>query len=134
MEYKSTLDFAKKMDQNDPLRSFRDEFYIPRHEGNETLYFTGNSLGLQPRQTASYLNEELILWRERGVEGHFEGKRPWFHYHKFAKESLAKIVGADNDEVVAMNSLTTNLHLLMVSFYRPSSGRFKISPNAPSSS
>ena len=126
MEYKSTLDFAKKMDQNDPLRSFRDEFYIPRHEGNETLYFTGNSLGLQPRQTASYLNEELILWRERGVEGHFEGKRPWFHYHKFAKESLAKIVGADNDEVVAMNSLTTNLHLLMVSFYRPSTGRFKI--------
>ena len=99
MEFKNTLDFAKLIDANDPLRSFRDEFHIPRHEGKETLYFTGNSLGLQPKQTASYLNEELILWKERGVDGHFEGKRPWFHYHKFAKEGLAKIVGALPEEV-----------------------------------
>ncbi|MCB0495391.1 MAG: kynureninase [Cyclobacteriaceae bacterium] len=126
MEFKNTLDFAKLIDANDPLRSFRDEFHIPRHEGKETLYFTGNSLGLQPKQTASYLNEELILWKERGVDGHFEGKRPWFHYHKFAKEGLAKIVGALPEEVVPMNSLTTNLHLLMVSFYRPNKQRFKI--------
>lgn len=126
MEYKNTLDFARSLDTKDPLRSYRDEFYIPRHKGEEALYFTGNSLGLQPKQTASYLSEELILWKEKGVDGHFEGKRPWFHYHKFAKESLANIVGAEPDEVVAMNSLTTNLHLLMVSFYRPTKKRYKI--------
>lgn len=126
MEYKNTLEFAKSLDAIDPLRSFRDEFYIPRHEGVEALYFTGNSLGLQPKQTASYLNEELVLWRERGVDGHFEGKRPWFHYHKYAKETLATVVGAEPSEVVAMNSLTTNLHLFMISFYRPTKERYKI--------
>ncbi len=126
MQYINSLAYAQSLDKKDPLKSFRDEFYIPKHKGQDTLYFTGNSLGLQPKGTAKIINEELELWKERGVEGHFEGERPWFHYHKFAKESLAKIVGAKPEEVVPMNSLTTNLHLLMVSFYRPTAKRFKI--------
>lgn len=126
MEYKNSLEFAQSLDEKDPLKSFRDEFYIPQYQGKDVLYFTGNSLGLQPKSTSTYINEELVLWKEKGVEGHFEGKRPWFHYHKFTKESLAKIVGAKPEEVVAMNSLTTNLHLLMVSFYRPTKIRYKI--------
>lgn len=126
MQYINSLEFAQSLDDQDPLKLFRDEFYIPKHQGKEALYFTGNSLGLQPKITSTYINQELDLWKEKGVEGHFEGNRPWFHYHKFAKESLANIVGAKSKEVVAMNSLTTNLHLLMVSFYRPSKERFKI--------
>ncbi len=126
MQYINSLEYAQSLDAKDSLKSFREEFYIPKHKGEDTLYFTGNSLGLQPKETAKYINEELELWKNRGVEGHFEGERPWFHYHKFAKESLAKIVGAKPEEVVPMNSLTTNLHLLMVSFYRPTKTRFKI--------
>ena len=126
MQFINSLEFAQSLDTKDPLKSFRGEFYIPKHKGKDSLYFTGNSLGLQPKATATYINEELDLWKERGVDGHFEGKRPWFHYHKFGKEALAKIVGANPEEVVAMNSLTTNLHLLMVSFYRPTKERFKI--------
>ncbi len=126
MKFKNSLAYAQSLDEKDPLKLFRDEFYIPKLQGEDVLYFTGNSLGLQPKGTAKIINEELELWKERGVEGHFEGERPWFHYHKFAKESLAKIVGAKPEEVVPMNSLTTNLHLLMVSFYRPTSKRFKI--------
>ncbi len=126
MQYINSLAYAQSLDEKDPLKLFRDEFYIPKDKGEEMLYFTGNSLGLQPKGTAKIINEELELWKERGVEGHFEGDRPWFHYHKFAKESLAKIVGAKPEEVVPMNSLTTNLHLLMVSFYRPTKERFKI--------
>jgi kynureninase len=126
VKFINSLEFAQSLDKIDPLKSFRDEFHIPKHEGNEVLYFTGNSLGLQPKTTTQYINEELDSWKGRGVDGHFEGKRPWFHYHKFAKASLAKIVGAKPEEVVAMNSLTTNLHMLMVSFYRPTKGRFKI--------
>lgn len=126
MQFINSLEFAQSLDSKDPLKPFREEFHIPKHNGRNSLYFTGNSLGLQPNATATYINEELDLWKERGVDGHFEGKRPWFHYHKFGKEILAKIVGANPEEVVAMNSLTTNLHLLMVSFYRPTNERFKI--------
>ncbi|MCF6360371.1 MAG: kynureninase [Cyclobacteriaceae bacterium] len=126
MQHINSLEYAQSLDEKDPLKSFRDDFYMPKNNGKEVLYFTGNSLGLQPKGTAKLVNEELELWKERGVEGHFEGERPWFHYHKFAKESLAKIVGAKPEEVVPMNSLTTNLHLLMVSFYRPTAKRFKI--------
>ena len=126
MKYEFTLDFARDQDENDPLKATRDKFYIPKISGKDALYFTGNSLGLQPKTTTLYVQEELTAWKELGVEGHFEGKRPWFHYHKYSKEVMASIVGAQAEEVVAMNSLTTNLHLLLVSFYRPTGKRYKI--------
>ena len=124
--YKSSLEFAKEKDLNDPLRSYRDRFYIPVIDGIETIYFTGNSLGLQPTTTKGYIEEELEAWKNWGVEGHFEAKRPWFSYHEFLTEKIAKVVGAKPIEVVVTHSLTTNLHLLMVSFYQPTATRFKI--------
>jgi len=124
--YKSSLEFAKEKDLNDPLRSYRDRFYIPVINGIKTIYFTGNSLGLQPTTAKSYIEEELEAWKNWGVEGHFEAKRPWFSYHEFLTEKIAKIVGAKPIEVVVTHSLTTNLHLLMVSFYQPTASRFKI--------
>ncbi len=126
MEYTNSLEFAKKLDAIDPLSYLRDEFHFPEINGKPALYFTGNSLGLQPVNVKKYINEELESWRLLGVKGHFKGNRPWFHYHKFSKESLAKITGAKPSEVVAMNNLTTNLHILMVSFYRPNRRRYKI--------
>ena len=126
MTYENSLLFAQEQDQNDELKSYRNQFYIPKINGQDSVYFTGNSLGLQPKATESYILQELEDWKNLGVEGHFDGKRPWFHYHKFLTEKAAKIVGGKNDEVVIMNSLTTNLHLMMVSFYRPTKKRFKI--------
>jgi len=111
------------MDQEDPLHRFRDQFYFP---SQGKIYFTGNSLGLQPKQTKSFIETELKAWEELAVEGHFEGKNPWFHYHKFTKDYLSKLVGAYPSEVVSMNNLTSNLHLLMVSFYGPTKSRYKI--------
>lgn len=124
--YKSSLEFAKKKDSEDPLKAYRDRFYIPVINGIETVYFTGNSLGLQPKSTKSYIDEELEAWKNWGVEGHFEAKKPWFAYHEFLTDKLAKIVGGKSQEVVVTHSLTTNLHLLMVSFYRPTKDRYKI--------
>lgn len=124
--YKSSLEFAKEKDLNDSLRSYRERFFIPVIDGIETVYFTGNSLGLQPKTVKSYLEEELDAWKNWGVEGHFEAKKPWFAYHEFLTEKIAKIVGAKPLEVVVTHSLTTNLHLLMVSFYRPTKTRYKI--------
>lgn len=128
MQFENTLEFAQLLDNADPLKSYRSQFYIPQHYGKDCIYLVGNSLGLQPKKTKEYLNEELEDWKNFGIKGHFDkrAKRPWFHYHKFLKESLAKIVGAKPLEVVSMNSLTTNLHLMMVSFYRPTSKRYKI--------
>ena len=127
MLYKSGIHFAKAQDQNDPLAHYRDKFHIPKtSEGNEWLYFTGNSLGLQPKQTKNHINQELEDWANLGVEGHFEAKNPWLPYHEFLTESMAEIVGAKPIEVVIMNTLTTNLHLLMVSFYQPTRTKFKI--------
>ena len=127
MLYKSGIHFAKAQDQNDPLAHYRDKFHIPKtSEGNEWLYFTGNSLGLQPKQTKNHINQELEDWANLGVEGHFEAKNPWLPYHEFLTESMAEIVGAKPIEVVVMNTLTTNLHLLMVSFYQPTRTKFKI--------
>lgn len=126
MTYENSLQFAQNLDENDELKSFRNQFYIPIIHNKEVIYFCGNSLGLQPKSTEKYIYQELDDWKKLGVEGHFHGKRPWFHYHKFLQEKAAKIVGAKKDEVVIMNSLTTNLHLMMVSFYRPTSQRFKI--------
>lgn len=126
MIFENTLSFAQQADQNDVLRNFRNEFYIPSHNGHEAMYFTGNSLGLQPKAAESALRTELEDWKNLGVEGHFQGKNPWFHYHKFLTENAAKIVGAKPLEVVVMNQLTSNLHFLFVSFYRPDAKRFKI--------
>jgi kynureninase len=115
------------MDQNDPLASYRNAFHIPKEDnGKNWLYLTGNSLGLQPKSTKLAINQELNDWAKLGVEGHFEAKNPWIPYHEFLTESMAKIVGAKPIEVVVMNTLTTNLHLLMVSFYNPTPKRCKI--------
>lgn len=126
MIFENTSAFAQQADQNDELRNFRNEFYIPTHSGHEAMYFTGNSLGLQPKAAESALKTELEDWKNLGVEGHFQGKNPWFHYHKFLTENAAKIVGANPLEVVVMNQLTSNLHFLFVSFYRPDAKRYKI--------
>ena len=125
--FENSEDFARKMDEQDSLKHFREKFYIPKHsDGEEVLYFTGNSLGLQPKRTREYIEQELKDWENLGVEGHFAAKNPWMPYHEFVADGLAKIVGAKKTEVVAMNSLTANLHFLMVSFYRPTNERYKI--------
>lgn len=127
MIYEDSLTFAQKLDEEDPLQTFRDKFYIPQLNSKDVIYFTGNSLGLQPKTTHTYITEELNGWATLGVDGHFHSnKRPWFYYHKFSKEALAEIVGAKPLEVVSMNNLTSNLHLMMVSFYRPTASRYKI--------
>ncbi len=127
MNYQNTLQYAEQLDREDKLSHLRAEFHIPKNkDGNDCLYFTGNSLGLQPKQTQEYIQQELDDWAKYGVEGHFEAKNPWLSYHEFLTESMAKIVGAKPLEVVVMNTLTTNLHLLMVSFYQPTKKKFKI--------
>jgi kynureninase len=127
LKFENNIDFALKMDESDPLRSFRNEFHIPKHtDGKDVLYFCGNSLGLQPKKTESIMLQELSDWKNLAVEGHFHAKNPWMPYHEFFSEKLAKVVGALPEEVVVMNTLTTNLHLMMVSFYRPTEKRFKI--------
>ena len=126
-QYKSTLEFAKKLDFDDELKSYRNKFHIPKDvDGNELIYLTGNSLGLQPKATKDYINQELEDWANLGVEGHVHAKNPWLSYHEFLTQSMAKIVGAKPLEVVVMNTLTTNLHLMMVSFYKPTKKRYKI--------
>ena len=127
MNYKNTANFALELDAKDELRSYRNEFHIPlQKNGEEHIYMCGNSLGLQPKRTKEFLNQELDDWATFGVEGHFHAKNPWLPYHEFLAESYAKIVGAKSSEVVAMNTLTVNLHLMMVSFYRPTQKRHKI--------
>src|ERR1039457_5524824 len=122
----NTLAYAQAQDKNDELKDFRQRFYLPRLHGKSTLYFTGNSLGLQPKITQDYVLNELEDWASLGVEGHFHARNPWFSYHETLAEKTAKIVGALPQEVVMMNQLTVNLHLLMVSFYRPTKQRYKI--------
>jgi kynureninase len=124
--FKNTLLFAQELDAKDPLKSFREKFYFPNFHENTIRYFTGNSLGLQPKSTREYIIEELDAWAKYGVEGHFLAKKPWFAYHENLTEKVAKVVGALPIEVVVTHSLTTNLHLLMVSFYRPEGKRTKI--------
>ena len=121
------IDYAKQLDKEDTISHYKDQFHIPKDkDGNNWLYFTGNSLGLQPKATKKYIDQELEDWANFGVEGHFEAKNPWMPYHEFLTESMAKIVGAKPIEVVIMNTLTTNLHLLMVSFYQPTKTKYKI--------
>ena len=121
-----TLSFAKNLDGNDPLKKFRERFYFPLLKEKEVIYFTGNSLGLQPKSTQEHVLRELEDWATFGVEGHFHARNPWYHYKDFLKSSVARLLGAKEEEVVVMNSLTVNLHLLLVSFYRPSKNRYKI--------
>lgn len=125
--FKPGIEYAKEQDLLDPLAHFRTKFHIPKNShGEEWLYFTGNSLGLQPKETKNYIQQELDDWAKLGVEGHFEAKNPWMPYHEFLTETMAEIVGAKPIEVVIMNTLTTNLHLLMVSFYQPTILKHKI--------
>lgn len=124
--FANTAAFAAQADSNDKLRDYRRRFLFPQHKGKEVVYFTGNSLGLQPKTTRSYIQQELDDWARFGVEGHFLSKYPWLSYHEFLTEKMARIVGAMPQETVMMNQLTVNLHLLMVSFYRPTKQRFKI--------
>ncbi len=126
MQFENTLTFAKKMDRSDPLKKFRSRFHYPTSKGKSTIYFTGNSLGLQPKSAEKIIHQELKDWANKGVEGHVYAKHPWVGYHKNFKKTLAQLTGAKQDEVVAMNQLTVNLHLLMISFYRPTKKRFKI--------
>ena len=127
ISFKPGIEFAKEQDLIDPLAHYRTKFHIPKNSsGEEWLYFTGNSLGLQPKKTKQYIEQELDDWAKLGVEGHFEAKNPWMPYHEFLTETMAEIVGAKPIEVVIMNTLTTNLHLLMVSFYQPTKLKNKI--------
>ena len=126
MNFQNTLEFAKQSDANDKLKDYRSKFHFPQHNGRDIVYFTGNSLGLQPKTTKTYIEQELNDWAKYGVEGHFMAQNPWMPYHEFLTENMAKIVGAKPEETVMMNQLTVNLHLLMVSFYRPTKQRYKI--------
>ncbi len=126
MSFEATYDYAYDQDQVDILFPFRERFLFPQHEGKDVYYFCGNSLGLQPKSVRYLFDQELEDWGKYGVEGHFRARNPWFSYHNMFTERLAKIVGAQKNEVVAANTLTVNLHLLMLSFYRPKGNRYKI--------
>ena len=124
--FEATLEYAQEQDQIDILFPFRERFLFPQHEGQDVRYFCGNSLGLQPKSVKYLMQAELDDWAAFGVEGHTQARNPWLYYHHLFSESLSRIVGARKEEVVAMNTLTVNLHLLMLSFYRPANGRYKI--------
>jgi kynureninase len=126
MTFLNTREFAQKLDQQDDLRKYQDEFIFPKINGKNAIYFTGNSLGLQPKLAKKYVDEVMDDWANLAVEGHFHSQKPWWDYHERFAEPLSKIVGALPSEVTVMNTLTVNLHLLMVSFYRPIKTRFKI--------
>lgn len=118
--------FAIEQDQSDPLRAYRDEFHIPQRNGKKIIYLAGNSLGLMPKKARQIVTQELDDWQNQAVEAHFSGKTPWYSYHEVFRDAGARLVGARPGEVVMMNSLTVNLHLLFVSFFRPTADRYKI--------
>lgn len=126
MKFENSLAFARQLDRQDSLKSFRKQFHLPKVKGKTAIYFTGNSLGLQPKSVKQSITQELNDWAGLGVEGHVHAKRPWLYYHKFSKKALARLVGAKPTEVVAMNQLTVNLHLMMATFYQPTKRKFKI--------
>lgn len=126
MEFENNIDFASGLDTTDALKGFRDKFYIPLVKGEESIYLTGNSLGLQPKSTQDHVLNELEDWASFGVEGHFHARNPWLSYHELFPKKLSPIVGALEQEIVVMNQLTVNLHLLLISFYRPDKKRYKI--------
>ncbi|MBL7545392.1 MAG: kynureninase [Bdellovibrionaceae bacterium] len=122
----NSLTWARSQDENDTLWRFRDQFVFPQADNRDVLYFAGHSLGLMPKRTPQMIQAELDAWGQYGVEGHFKSSTPWVSYHEAVTASLARLVGAKESEVVAMNSLTVNLHMMMTSFYRPSGQRCKI--------
>jgi len=126
MQFQNTLEFAQQLDAEDILGDYRKEFIFPKVKGKQVIYFTGNSLGLQPKRTKQYVDDVMEDWGNLAVEGHFYAKKPWWDYHEQLAAPLAKVVGAKTPEVSVMNTLTVNLHLLLVSFYRPTKKRYKI--------
>jgi len=126
MSFKNTLSFAKELDKTDVLNNYRNEFHFPKVHGEQVIYFTGNSLGLQPKRTKAFVDEIMTDWANLAVEGHFYAEKPWWDYHERLAKPLAKVVGALPQEVSVMNTLSVNLHLLMVSFYTPTKKRYKI--------
>src|SRR6476620_8897038 len=126
MNFENTREFAQQLDAKDELRNYRDEFFFHKVNGKEVIYFTGNSLGLQPKRTKAYVDEVMTDWANLAVEGHFYSEKPWWDYHERFAAPLSKIVGAKPSEITVMNTLTVNLHLMMVSFYRPTARRYKI--------
>ena len=114
MNTKFDISFAKELDFKDSLFKHREKFHIPKHKDSDSIYFTGNSLGLQLKNQSRYLNESLEDWRSLGVEGHFHAKTPWYDYHKTLTANVSSLVGAEDSEVVTMNSLSVNLHLLLI--------------------
>jgi kynureninase len=126
MNFENTRAFAQNLDQQDPLKDYKNEFIFPKVNNKPVIYFTGNSLGLQPKRTRSYVDEVMQDWADLAVEGHFYAEKPWWDYHERFANPLSKVVGANPSEITVMNTLTVNLHLLMVSFYQPTAKRFKI--------
>ena len=126
MSFQNTLAYAQQLDAQDSLAPYKKEFIFPQHHGKDVIYFTGNSLGLQPKRSKAYVDEIMNDWANLAVEGHFYAEKPWWDYHERFAEPLGKIVGAKPSEVTVMNTLTVNLHLLMVSFYQPTATRYKI--------
>jgi kynureninase len=124
--YINSLEFARVHDEADPLQHFRHRFHFPQHNDHDVVYFTGNSLGLQPKSVRSTIEQTLSDWATLGVEGHFHAQQPWWQYHKMFEEPLGRVVGAKPHEIVVMNALTVNLHLLMMSFYQPTATRYKV--------
>lgn len=126
LRFEGSRVFATKMDEKDELRDYRNQFFIPRKEDKEAIYFCGNSLGLQPKEAGQLVENEMNRWRDLGVEGHFKGEWPWTQFHKSVVHAAMDIVGAREEEVIHMNTLTVNLHLLLASFYRPTKERYLI--------
>ncbi len=126
MNFQNTREFAQRLDAQDELFKFRDEFLFPKVNGKNVIYFTGNSLGLQPKRAQSYVDEVMSDWAKLAVEGHFYADKPWWDYHERFAAPLSGIVGAKPSEITVMNTLTVNLHLMMVSFYRPTAKKYKI--------
>src|SRR5256885_11004195 len=127
MEFSADENFAQRLDAEDPLRSFREKFHLPAGEnGQPLIYFAGNSLGLMPKSAREIVEQELDDWAQLGVDAHLDAETPWYSYHQALREPMARLVGAQPVEVICMNSLTVNLHLMMATFYRPTKSRFKI--------
>src|SRR5690606_15763160 len=127
MMFKANAAWAAEQDRDDDLAGFRERFLVPKREdGRDEIYLCGNSLGLQPKTARDYLDQELREWEKLAVRGHFAAQRPWMPYHEFLTDHTAELVGALPSEVVNMNTLTVNLHLMMVSFYRPAAERYKL--------
>src|SRR5882724_1442407 len=132
MNFSADEDFGRQLDAEDSLRSFREKFHLPLGEnGQPLIYFAGNSLGLMPKAARELVEQELDDWARLGVDAHLDAETPWYSYHETLREPMARIVGAKPVEVICMNSLTVNIHLMMASFYRPTQSRFKILMEEP---